>query len=61
MSRQLTGLVALSTSTDWPAARHIPAQVRRAGLTLDSDVGSSAFIFTSDMLLRSQVVQRAEA
>ena len=41
------------------AARHIPAQVRRAGLTLDPDVGSSAFIFSSDMLLRSQVVQRA--
>jgi hypothetical protein len=61
MSRQLAGLVALSTSTDWPTARHIPAQVRRAGLTLDPDVGSSAFIFTSDMLLRSQVVQRAEA
>jgi len=39
------------------AARHIPAQVRRAGLTLD--VGSAAFIFSSDMLLRSQVVQRA--
>ena len=41
------------------AARHIPAQVRRAGLTQDPDVGSSAFIFSSDMLLRSQVVQRA--
>ena len=41
------------------AARHIPAQVRRAGLTLDPDVGSAAFIFSSDMLLRSQVVQRA--
>ena len=41
------------------AARHIPAQVRRAGLTLDPDLGSSAFIFSSDMLLRSQVVQRA--
>jgi ubiquinone/menaquinone biosynthesis C-methylase UbiE len=41
------------------AARRIPAQVRRAGLTLDPDVGSSAFIFSSEMLLRSQVVQRA--
>ena len=41
------------------AARRIPAQVRRAALTLDPDVGSSAFIFSSEMLLRSQVVQRA--
>ena len=41
------------------AARRIPAQVRGAGLTLDPDVGSSAFIFSSEMLLRSQVVQRA--
>jgi hypothetical protein len=41
------------------AARRIPAQVRRPGLTLDPDVGSSAFIFSSEMLLRSQVVQRA--
>jgi ubiquinone/menaquinone biosynthesis C-methylase UbiE len=41
------------------AARHIPAQVRRAGLELDPDVGSSAFIFSSEMLLRTQVLQRA--
>jgi ubiquinone/menaquinone biosynthesis C-methylase UbiE len=41
------------------AARHIPAQVRKAGLALDPDVGSSAFIFSSEMLLRSQVLQRA--
>jgi ubiquinone/menaquinone biosynthesis C-methylase UbiE len=41
------------------AARHIPAQIRRAGLTLDPDVGSSAFIFSSEMLLRTQVLQRA--
>jgi ubiquinone/menaquinone biosynthesis C-methylase UbiE len=41
------------------AARHIPAQVRRAGLALDPDVGSSAFIFSSEMLLRTQVLQRA--
>lgn len=41
------------------AARQIPAQVRRAGLTLDPDVGSSAFIFSSEMLLRSHVVQLA--
>jgi hypothetical protein len=50
---------SLATLTNPYAARHIPAQVRRAGLTLDPDVGSSAFIFSSDMLLRSQVVQRA--
>jgi ubiquinone/menaquinone biosynthesis C-methylase UbiE len=41
------------------AARHIPAQIRRAGLTLDPDVGSSAFIFSSEVLLRTQVLQRA--
>lgn len=41
------------------AARLIPAQVRRAGLALDLDVGSSAFVFSSEMLLRSQVLQRA--
>jgi ubiquinone/menaquinone biosynthesis C-methylase UbiE len=41
------------------AARHIPTQIRRAGLALDPDVGSSAFIFSSEMLLRSQVLQRA--
>jgi len=41
------------------AARRIPAQVRRAGLALDSDVGSSAFIFSSEILLRTQVLQRA--
>ena len=41
------------------AARHIPAQIRRAGLALDSDVGSSAFIFSSELLLRTQVLQRA--
>jgi ubiquinone/menaquinone biosynthesis C-methylase UbiE len=41
------------------AARRIPAQVRRAGLALDPDVGSSAFIFSSEILLRTQVLQRA--
>jgi ubiquinone/menaquinone biosynthesis C-methylase UbiE len=41
------------------AARRVPAQVRRAGLALDSDVGSSAFIFSSEILLRTQVLQRA--
>jgi ubiquinone/menaquinone biosynthesis C-methylase UbiE len=41
------------------AARHIPAQIRRAGLALDPDVGSSAFIFSSEMLLHTQVLQRA--
>jgi ubiquinone/menaquinone biosynthesis C-methylase UbiE len=41
------------------SARHIPAQIRRAGLVLDPDVGSSAFIFSSEMLLRTQVLQRA--
>ena len=41
------------------AARRIPAQVRSAGLALDSDVGSSAFVFSSEMLLRTQVVKRA--
>jgi ubiquinone/menaquinone biosynthesis C-methylase UbiE len=35
------------------AARRVPAQVRRAGLALDSDVGSSAFIFSSEILLRT--------
>ena len=41
------------------SARHIPAQIRRAGLAPDPDVGSSAFIFSSEMLLRTQVLQRA--
>jgi ubiquinone/menaquinone biosynthesis C-methylase UbiE len=41
------------------SARHIPAQIRRAGLALDPDVGSSAFIFSSEILLRTQVLQRA--
>ena len=41
------------------AARHIPAQVRRAGLALNPDVGSSAFVFSSETLLRTQVLQRA--
>ncbi|HEY6683972.1 MAG TPA: methyltransferase domain-containing protein [Propionibacteriaceae bacterium] len=41
------------------SARHIPAQIRRAGLALDPDVGSSAFIFSSEMLLRTQVLPRA--
>jgi SAM-dependent methyltransferase len=40
------------------SARRIPAQVSRAGLALDPDVGSSAFIFSSKALLRSQVMQR---
>ena len=30
------------------AARQIPAQLSRAGLTLEPDVGSSAFVFTSE-------------
>jgi ubiquinone/menaquinone biosynthesis C-methylase UbiE len=50
---------SLATVANPYAARLIPAQVRRAGLTLDPDVGSAAFIFSSEMLLRSQVVQRA--
>jgi ubiquinone/menaquinone biosynthesis C-methylase UbiE len=41
------------------AARHIPAQVRRAGLAMDPDVGSSAFVFSSEILLRTQVLERA--
>jgi ubiquinone/menaquinone biosynthesis C-methylase UbiE len=41
------------------AARGIPAQVRRAGLALNPDVGSSAFIFSSEMLLQTQVLPRA--
>jgi ubiquinone/menaquinone biosynthesis C-methylase UbiE len=41
------------------AARHIPTQVRRAGLALNADVGSSAFVFSSETLLRTQVLQRA--
>jgi SAM-dependent methyltransferase len=40
------------------AARQIPAQVRAAGLELDSDVGSSAFVFSSEILLRTQVLRR---
>ena len=40
------------------AARHIPAQIHAAGLELDSDVGSSAFVFSSEMLLRTQVLSR---
>jgi ubiquinone/menaquinone biosynthesis C-methylase UbiE len=40
------------------AARRIPAQVDRAGLILQPDVGSSAFVFTSEMLLRTQVLRR---
>jgi ubiquinone/menaquinone biosynthesis C-methylase UbiE len=50
---------SLATLANPYAARQIPAQVRRAGLRLDPDVGSSAFIFSSEMLLRSQVVQRS--
>lgn len=41
------------------AARHIPAQVRRAGLELDPDVGSSAFVFSSEVLLGTHMLQRA--
>ena len=41
------------------AARHIPGQVRRAGLELDPDVGSSAFIFSSEVLLGTHMLQRA--
>lgn len=40
------------------AARRIPAQLRAAGLELDPDVGSSAFLFTSEMLLSTQVLRR---
>jgi ubiquinone/menaquinone biosynthesis C-methylase UbiE len=40
------------------AARHIPAQIHAAGLELEPDVGSSAFIFTSEMLLRTQVLSK---
>jgi SAM-dependent methyltransferase len=40
------------------AARRIPAQLRRAGLALDPDVGSSAFVFSSEVLLRTQVLRR---
>jgi SAM-dependent methyltransferase len=39
------------------AARRIPAQIHSAGLALEPDVGSSAFMFTSEMLLRSQVLR----
>jgi ubiquinone/menaquinone biosynthesis C-methylase UbiE len=41
------------------SARQIPAQVRTAGLAMDLDVGSSAFVFSSEMLLRTKVLQRA--
>jgi len=40
------------------AARRIPAQIHAAGLELEPDVGSSAFIFSSEMLLRTQVLGR---
>jgi ubiquinone/menaquinone biosynthesis C-methylase UbiE len=40
------------------AARYIPAQIHAAGLELEPDVGSSAFIFSSEMLLRTQVLSR---
>jgi ubiquinone/menaquinone biosynthesis C-methylase UbiE len=40
------------------AARHIPAQVHAAGLGLEPDVGSSAFMLSSEILLRTQVLQR---
>ena len=40
------------------AARHVPVQIRKAGLVLDPDLGSSAFIFTSEMLLHTQMLQR---
>jgi ubiquinone/menaquinone biosynthesis C-methylase UbiE len=40
------------------AARHIPAQIHAAGLELEPDVGSSAFVFSSEMLLRTQVLNR---
>jgi ubiquinone/menaquinone biosynthesis C-methylase UbiE len=40
------------------AARYIPAQIHAAGLELEPDVGSSAFIFSSEMLLRTQVLSK---
>jgi len=40
------------------AARYIPAQIHAAGLELEPDVGSSAFVFSSEMLLRTQVLSR---
>jgi SAM-dependent methyltransferase len=40
------------------AARNIPAQIHAAGLELEPDVGSSAFVFSSEMLLRTQVLSR---
>jgi SAM-dependent methyltransferase len=40
------------------AARGIPTQVRAAGLELESDVGSSAFVLSSEILLRTQVLRR---
>jgi hypothetical protein len=40
------------------AARQIPAQVSKAGLMLEPDVGSSAFVFSSEFLLRTQVLNR---
>ena len=40
------------------AARHIPAQIYTAGLELEPDVGSSAFVFSSEMLLSTQVLRR---
>jgi len=39
------------------AARYIPGQVRRAGLLLDADIGSSAFVFSSQTLLPAQLMR----
>jgi SAM-dependent methyltransferase len=39
------------------AARHIPEQAIRAGLTVDPDIGSSALIFSSQMLRESKLAE----
>jgi ubiquinone/menaquinone biosynthesis C-methylase UbiE len=40
------------------AARNIPAQIHAARLEPEPDAGSSAFVFSSEMLLRTQVLSR---
>lgn len=41
------------------AARHIPRQAMRAGLTVDPDVGSSALVYSQDVLRDSHLARLA--
>jgi ubiquinone/menaquinone biosynthesis C-methylase UbiE len=40
------------------AARQIPGQIHNAGLVQEPDVGSSAFVFSSEVLLHTEVLRR---